>query len=141
MLAVDFIRKCQPIRWGLATLILLGWLGLIGYWLFSDSQPACQVTTVTQSVPAKVTTTRSCDLPSISDYAYLLAPAVLLILPDAKSIKLGGFGYESLTDEIAGAVSVAGQAAGGDTPEDSEPAEDVLGRLLADSDESDEVDG
>jgi hypothetical protein len=130
-------EKAAPLaglRWTLALLIVLAWLGCFGYWLVSGTQPACQVTTITQTHPTKTTVTRSCGLPDATDYVYVLGAVALLLLPDAESISVGGLGFRRRFSQLAGAANVADAARKGDTPNDTEPAQAVLGQLLLDMD-------
>lgn len=115
-------------RWTLATLIVGGWLAIYGYWLATDAQPDCSVTTVTQTGSAAYkSVTRNCSLPDVTSFVYVLAPVAMLLLPDAKSIRLGVLGVE--LRELEGASKVVGAVAKGDTPDDSVPADDVLDDL------------
>ena len=71
-------------------------------------------------------------------YVYVGAIVALLVFPDAQSIGFGGLRFERLRNEVAGlerqivtiylGESVRQEATAGDTPEGSEPAEDVLHR-------------
>ncbi len=80
--------------------------------------------------PAATTTTTACGLPDATDYVYVLGVVALLLLPDAKSIRLGVFGFERYFRDLPGAARVAETAAKGDTLEGSVPYQDVLGQLL-----------
>ena len=42
-----------------------------------------------------------CGLPDTSDYLYVLAVAGLLLLPDVQSLKIGGFEFKQLSNEVA----------------------------------------
>ncbi len=126
------IRAAWPFAWrALAGLIVAGWLALYGYWLKPGDRPACQVTVVTQTGSiVRTTTTRSCGLPSVSAYVYVVAVAAPLLLPDMQRIKIGGVELERRLDEIADAAQVASQAVQGDVVEGSQDAPDVLGQLF-----------
>jgi hypothetical protein len=103
---------CRLSRWILAAVIVAGWLGLYGYWLASDSQPDCRVSTTTQAgEPATIT--RTCGLPDVSGYLYVAAVVALLLLPDAKAIAFGGFRWER-SDDAAPVAQMVGQAVAGD---------------------------
>jgi hypothetical protein len=150
------VAPFQRLRWGTALLIVVISAGFILFCLAAGSHPVCQVTTVTEENHA--VTTENCGLPGPSNYGYLVAVVVLLLLPDAKSIKVGGFEFERLTGEIkeqadqihrlsqrisqvslqASQVTqlvtvvaeLGKEVVGGDTPEASRSADDVLGPLL-----------
>jgi len=117
---------CRLARWILAAAILLGWLGLYGYWLVSGAHPDCQVTTVTRAGTAAATT-RSCGLPGTAGYIYVGAIVLLLLLPDAKAIRIAGASFERYDSaELPGALRVIVQAVSGDTPPARTPATDVV---------------
>jgi hypothetical protein len=84
-------------------------------WLVAGTRLACQVTTVTgASSPARISsagtsTTKVCGTPDVSDYFYVLAVVGLLLLPDAKSLKIGGLEFERLTTEVSKQASEIGQ--------------------------------
>jgi hypothetical protein len=127
-------RAAWPaLRRTLAGLVLASWLALYGFWLISGDQPVCQVTTVTQAGPdRRVTTTRSCTLPAVSSYVYVLAVAVVLLLPDVQRLKIGNlFEFQRLT-QLADAVQVTEQVRRGDTPRDSIDASAVIDEMLGD---------
>lgn len=142
-------------RWTAALILTLGGLAVNAYWLFTNGHPVCQVT-----MAASGAVTKTCGLPDITDYIYLLAVVAVLLLPEAKSIKIGGLEFERLTtavreqkEEVArltqrvsqavnttqsinqffGAAEVAEAATAGDITEGSRPAEEVLGELFSDS--------
>jgi hypothetical protein len=139
-------------RWAAALLITGAALALYAFWLFTGAHPVCQVTTA-----ASASVRKTCGLPDVSDYVYVLAVVVVLLLPDAKSIKIGGLEFERLTtavreqkDEIGrlsqqvtqvvhnsqnfnvtlGAAALAAAAAEGDVPEGARPREEVAGEFL-----------
>ncbi len=106
--ARSWVEATRPARWALALALVLGSLGVFSYWLAAGTDLACQVVTVTGGAAGKVTTTSTCGLPSISDFAYVLAVVAVLLLPDAQRLRVGGFEFERLsskldeqTDEIA----------------------------------------
>jgi hypothetical protein len=134
----------------------VGGLVVNAYWLFTNGHPVCQVTTA-----ASGTVTKSCGLPDITEYIYLLAVLAVLLLPEAKSIKIGGLEFERLTtavreqkEEVAqltqrvtqavnttltiqqfsGAAQVAEAATTGDIAKGARPVEEVLGELFPDPD-------
>jgi len=143
-------------RWIAALILTVGGLVVNAYWLFTNVHPVCQVTTA-----ASGAVTKSCGLPDITDYIYLLAVLAVLLLPEAKSIKIGGLEFERLTtavreqkEEVArltqrvsqavnttqsinqffGAAEVAEAATTGDVAEGARPAEEVLRELFPDPD-------
>lgn len=128
-------RTCSAwpaVRRTLAGVVLAAWLGLDSFWIVTGDQPVCHVTTVTQSGSVTQTTvTRSCGLPDVSSYAYVLALAAVLMLPDAQRLKIGGVEFERLRT-IADAAQVAQQVKSGDTPDDSHAAGDVISEVLGD---------
>jgi hypothetical protein len=98
------------------------WLGLFTYWIVNGSEPACQVTSVFHG--GQVTAvTRSCGLPDVSDYIYVLGLVALLLMPDAASITLGVFKFERI---LSRATKLARAAGAGDTPKNARSADDVL---------------
>ena len=90
----------RPIRWALALALVLAALAVFAYWLTAGTHLACQVVTVTTSAspatPAKTTTTQTCGLPDVTDFIVVLAAVVLLLLPDAQKLKIGGFEFEQI---------------------------------------------
>jgi hypothetical protein len=88
----------QRLRWGIALLIVIISAGYMFFCLLTGAAPACQVATVTTDNHA--VTTRTCGLPDVTNDVYLIAVVALLLLPDAKSIKVGGFEFQRLTGEI-----------------------------------------
>src|SRR6266581_4763233 len=85
-------------RWTLAFLVVAGALGITSYWIASDSRPVCDVSTISGSPLNE--TTRTCRLPDVTDYIYVLAVVGVLVLPEAKRIKIGGLEFERLTNEV-----------------------------------------
>jgi hypothetical protein len=129
--ATDRARSAWPfIRRALAGLIVVGWLCLYLYWLAAGIRPDCHVTVVSQrGQTSETTTTRSCDLPGVSGYIYVIAVVAILLLPDMQRVKVGGVEFERLR-QIAEAAGVAQEARRGDVVQDSVEAQDVLGDLL-----------
>jgi hypothetical protein len=84
-------------RWLAALALTAGALAAYAYWLFTGTHPACQVT-----MGASRIVTRTCGLPDVTDLAYVLAVVVILLLPEAKSIKIGSLEFERLTTEVRG---------------------------------------
>lgn len=93
-----WVDASRPARWGLALVLALGTLVLFGYWLAAGSDLACQVVTVTSG--ATRTVTRTCGLPDITDFVIVLAVVVVLVLPDAQKLKIGGLEFERLTSRV-----------------------------------------
>jgi len=81
-------------RWLAALLLTGGALGIYAFWLFTGAHPVCQVTTTGSTV------TKTCGLPDVADFGYVLAVVVVLLLPDAKSIKVGGLEFVRLTNAV-----------------------------------------
>ena len=75
-------------------------MSLTAYWLVSRTRLACQVVIVTSASPSGSKTTTTCGLPSISYYLVVLAVVGVLLLPDAKSIKIGGLEFERLVTQV-----------------------------------------
>jgi hypothetical protein len=98
-------------RWTLAVLIVVVAAALTVAGLVKGMRPACQVTTVshTGGSPGGTTTTRVCGMLNVTDYIYFLAIVGVLLLPDIKSLKIGGFEFERLTTEVAKQASEIGQ--------------------------------
>lgn len=91
----------RPLRWVAALALVLAALAVSSYWLFADTHLDCQVVTVTTAgSPAKSTTTQTCGLPSVTDFTYVIAAVVLLLLPDFRRLRIGGFEFERLSDRI-----------------------------------------
>jgi hypothetical protein len=103
--AAKYLRR---VRWGAALAIAVAALLVMGHWLATGSRPFCQVVTDTrQGEPASVT--KTCGLPDVADYIYVLAVLGLLLLPDAKSLSFGGLAFERLTQEVKQQASELGQ--------------------------------
>src|SRR5260370_211235 len=102
--ASSWVESTRAIRWGLALLLTLGALAVFAYWLAAGQHLACQVVTVTSGAsngrPAQATTTQTCGLPDVADFAYVLAAVAVLLLPDAQSIKIGGFEFDRLSSKL-----------------------------------------
>jgi hypothetical protein len=97
-------------RWSLALLIVVVAAILTITGLIKGMRPACQVTTVTHTgSPGGTTTTKVCGMVDITDYIYFLAVVGVLLLPDIKSLKVGGFEFERLTTEVGKQTSEIGQ--------------------------------
>jgi hypothetical protein len=79
--------------------------------LVKGVRPVCQVTTVTHAVgsAAGIATTKVCGTLGVGDYIYVLAIVGVLLLPDVKSLKIGGLEFERLTTEVAKQTSEIGQ--------------------------------
>lgn len=92
------MESTRAIRWALAVALLLGALAVGLYWLLAGTRLACQVVTVTSATGQA--TTQTCGLPDVSDLAYLLAAVVILLIPDAQRLRIGGFEFERLSDRI-----------------------------------------
>jgi len=96
-----WVESTRAIRWALALLLVLGALAVFAYWLFAGKDLACQVVTVTTAgSPARTTTTQTCGLPDVTDLFYVLAAAVILLIPDAQRLRIGGFEFERLSTKI-----------------------------------------
>jgi hypothetical protein len=85
-------------RWTLAVALVLGALAIGGYWLITGTRLACQVVTTTSTTG--VTTTQTCGLPDVTDLFYVLAAVLVLLIPDAQRLRIGGFEFERLSDRI-----------------------------------------
>ena len=98
-------------RWTVALLIVVLAAGLTIAGLAKGMRPACQVTTVTNTAgsPGGTTTTKVCGMLDVTDYIYVLAIVGVLLLPDMKSLKIGGLEFERLTTEVAKQTSEIGQ--------------------------------
>jgi len=59
--------------------------------------------------PGGTTTTKACGMLDVTDYIYVLAIVGVLLLPDIKSLKIGGFEFERLTTEVAKQTTEIGQ--------------------------------
>jgi hypothetical protein len=95
----NWVDASRAIRWALALALAIGALAVFSYWLFAGTHLACQVVTVT-SGPAKSTTTQTCGLPDVTDFVYVLAAIVVLLIPDAQKLRIGGFEFERLSNRI-----------------------------------------
>lgn len=140
------------VRWGAALLLTVGALAAYAFWLFTDVRPVCQATTA-----ASGAVTKTCGLPDVTDFIYVLAVVAILLLPEARSIKIGGLEFERLTTEVReqkeeiarlsqhvsqvvsskqelnlflGAAGLANEARRGDVAEGARPAEEVIGEYL-----------
>ena len=96
--ARTWVEATRAIRWALALALVLGTLALGSYWLIAGTRLACQVVTVTTGTGE--TTTQTCGLPNITDLFYVLAAVVVLLIPDAQRLRIGGFEFERLSDRI-----------------------------------------
>jgi hypothetical protein len=97
-------------RWLLALLIVVVAAILTVTGLIKGLRPACQVTTVTHTgSPGGTTTTKVCGMLDVTDYIYFLAVVGVLLLPDIKSLKIGGLEFERLTTEVNKQTSEIGQ--------------------------------
>jgi hypothetical protein len=121
-------------------------------WVFTSAHPVCQVTTA-----ASGAVTKTCGLPDVTDFIYVLAVVAILLLPEAKSIKIGSLQFERLTTEVReqkdeitrlsqhvsqvvsskqelnmffGAADLAFKARQGDVAEGARPAEEVIREYL-----------
>lgn len=92
------MESTRAIRWALAVALVLGALAVGLYWLLAGTRLACQMVTVSSATGQ--TTTQTCGLPDISDLAYVLAAVVVLLIPDAQRLRIGGFEFERLGDRI-----------------------------------------
>jgi hypothetical protein len=92
------VEATRSIRWALALALVLGTLAVGTYWLEAGTRLACQVVTVTTGTGQ--TTTQTCGLPNITDLFYVLAAVVVLLIPDAQRLRIGGFEFERLSDRI-----------------------------------------
>jgi hypothetical protein len=96
--ADGWVDASRPARWGLALALALGAIAVLGYWMATSSELACQVATVTTATTRTVT--RTCGLPDIADFVVVLAAIVVLILPDAQKLKIGGLEFERLSSQV-----------------------------------------
>jgi hypothetical protein len=100
-------------RWTLAFLIAAAALVLFVCWLAAGTRVACQVVLVTPGgahhAGALVTDTKTCGLPSVSYFVYVLLVVGLLLLPDAKSLSVGGLRFERLTHQVEQQTREIGQ--------------------------------
>jgi len=93
-----WVEVTRAIRWALALALVLGALAVGVYWLVAGTRLACQVVTVTTGTGT--TTTQTCGLPDATDLLYVLAAVVVLLIPDAQRLRIGGFEFERLSDRI-----------------------------------------
>jgi hypothetical protein len=96
--AAGWVDASRPARWGLALVLVLGTIAVLGYWMAAGSDLACQVVTVTNGTARTVT--RTCGLPDVADFVVVLAAVVVLILPDAQKLKIGGLEFERLSSRV-----------------------------------------
>lgn len=94
-----WVDSTRTIRWALALVLALGSLAVFAYWLVAGEHLACQVVTVTAPGTAPRTTT-TCGLPDISYFVYVLAALVILLLPDAQKLRIGGLEFERLSSQV-----------------------------------------
>jgi hypothetical protein len=93
-----WIEATRTIRWLLALILVLAALAVYTYWLTAGTRLACQVVTVTSA--GKSTSTSTCGLPGVNDFLLVLAAVVVLLLPDAQRLRIGGFEFERLADKV-----------------------------------------
>jgi hypothetical protein len=93
-----WVDASRPLRWGLALGLVLGTLAVLAYWLAAGSDTACQVVTVTTGTTRTVT--RTCGLPDVADFVVVLGVVVVLVLPDAQKLKIGGLEFERLSSRV-----------------------------------------
>lgn len=93
------METTRALRWTLALALVLAALAVFCYWLFAGRHLACQVVTVTNGTTSS-TTTQTCGLPDVTDFVYVLAAVVVLLVPDAQRLRIGGFEFERLSDRI-----------------------------------------
>jgi hypothetical protein len=96
--ARTWVETTRALRWALALALVIGALAVGLYWLLTGTRLACQVVTVTTSTTT--TTTQTCGLPDVTDVFYVLAAVVVLLIPDAQRLRIGGFEFERLSDRI-----------------------------------------
>lgn len=94
-----WVETTRALRWTLALALVLAALAVFCYWLFAGRHLACQVVTVTNGTTSS-TTTQTCGLPDVTDFVYVLAAVVVLLVPDAQRLRIGGFEFERLSDRI-----------------------------------------
>jgi hypothetical protein len=102
------VDASRPLRWAVALLLVVASLGVFSYWLSAGTDLACQVVRVSSGA-GKVTTTSTCALPSVSDFAFVLAVVLVLLVPDAQRLRLGGFEFERLSTKIDDQTHEIGQ--------------------------------
>lgn len=93
-----WVDATRVIRWALALALVLATLAVGSYWLVAGTRLACQVITVTSGTGQ--TTTQTCGLPDVTDLFYVAAAVVILLIPDAQRLRIGGFEFERLSDRI-----------------------------------------
>jgi hypothetical protein len=100
----NWVDWTRAIRWTLALALTLTSLAVFTYWLYAGKHLACQVVTVstpsTPGSPAATTTTQTCGLPDVTDFVYVLAAVLLLLVPDVRRLRIGGFEFERLSSKI-----------------------------------------
>jgi hypothetical protein len=96
--AATWVETTRAIRWALALVLVLGALAVGVYWLLAGTRLACQEVTVTTGTGT--TTTQTCGLPNATDLLYVLAAVIVLLIPDAQRLRIGGFEFERLSDRI-----------------------------------------
>lgn len=100
----NWVDWTRAIRWTLALALTLASLAVFTYWLYTGKHLACQVVTVssraTLGSPATTTTTQTCGLPDVTDFVYVLAAVLLLLVPDVQRLRIGGFEFERLSSKI-----------------------------------------
>lgn len=94
-----WVEATRAIRWALAVVLVLATLAIGSYWLFAGTRLACQVVTVTSGA-GRTTTTQTCGLPNVTDLFYVIVAVVVLLLPDAQRLRIGGFEFERLSNRI-----------------------------------------
>jgi hypothetical protein len=92
------VESTRAFRWALAVALVLGALAIGCWWLVTGTRLACQVVTTTTATG--VTTTQTCGLPDVTDLFYVLAAVLVLLIPDAQRLRIGGFEFERLGDRI-----------------------------------------
>lgn len=100
--AGTWVETTRAIRWALALALVLGALAVGVYWLLAGTRLACQVVTVTTGTTGTgtTTTTQTCGLPDATDLLYVLTAVIVLLIPDAQRLRIGGFEFERLSDRI-----------------------------------------
>jgi hypothetical protein len=93
-----WIEATRTIRWVLALALVLASLAVYAYWLSAGTRLSCQIVTVTTA--GKATTTSTCGLPGVADFVPVLAAVILLLLPDAQRLRIGGFEFERLASKV-----------------------------------------
>ena len=93
-----WVEATRAIRWVLALALVLGALAVGVDWLLAGTRLACQVVTVTTATGT--TSTQTCGLPDATDLLYVLTAVVVLLIPDAQRLRIGGFEFERLSDRI-----------------------------------------